>query len=181
MSALVSPLASLHPYKGVRPELAAGVLVLCGARLSGRLTVGVDSSIWYNCVVRADVNSITIGERTNIQDASVLHVTDPNPLTVGHDCVIGHGAILHACTIGDGVMIGMGAMVLDGAVIPSGSVVAAGSVVPPGKKFDEAVMLMGSPAKPVRPISDHEKQFTLLLAQKYLMTAKETAKSLGLA
>lgn len=179
MSGLISPHASVYSFEGHFPEIAPDVLVLDGSRLSGKLTIGAGSSIWYNCVARGDVNSITIGTDTNIQDGSVLHVTDPMPLVIGNKVVAGHGVILHACTIHDGVLVGMGAKVLDGAVIGEGCIIAAGSIVTPGKIFEPGQMLVGSPAKPVRPVRPEEKQLTLALAEKYKLTAQRTAKSLG--
>ncbi len=180
MSALISPRASIHPYEGHTPHLGEGVLVLDNAVLVGQLTVGAHSSIWYNCVVRADINTITIGARSNIQDGSVLHVTTPLPLSVGDDVVAGHGVILHACTIGNGVMVGMGATVLDGAQVGDGCIVAAGALVAPGKVYDEPVLLVGNPAKPKRAITPEERQRTLDLAAKYQRTAATTAQALGL-
>ena len=114
-------------------------------------------SIWYGAVLRGDNDWITVGERSNVQDGSVLH-TDPGlPLVVGAGVTIGHKALLHACTVGDGSLIGNGAIVLDGAVIGRGCIVAAGALVPPGRKVPDGMLVMGSPAKVVRELGEQDR------------------------
>jgi carbonic anhydrase/acetyltransferase-like protein (isoleucine patch superfamily) len=143
-------------YKDLSPTLGEGVFIAAGAHVIGALSVGRNSSIFYNSVVRADVNMITIGEGTNIQDNCTLHVNAQHPLEIANGVTVGHNVILHGCTIEDNVMIGMGAIVLDGAVIARDCIVAAGSLVPPGRKYPAGSMIMGSPAVVKRPLTDQE-------------------------
>ena len=140
-------------FEGKEPTLGEGVFIAPGAVVLGVVTIGRDSSIFYNSVVRGDVNSIVIGSGTNIQDNCTLHVSDACSLEVGSGVTVGHNAIVHACKVGDNSMIAIGAIVLDGAVIGENSLVAAGSLVPPGKVYPPGSMIMGSPAKVVRELS----------------------------
>lgn len=149
---------SLASYFQWRPTLGSGVYLAPGAQVIGRTILGDDASVWHNCVVRADVNEIRIGARSNVQDLSMLHVTELNALTIGANVSIGHGVVLHGCTIGDSCLIGMGAVVLDGAVIGANSVVAAGALVAPGKSFPPGSMIMGHPASAVRPLTAEERR-----------------------
>ncbi len=151
----------LRPFGGKHPEIADGVFLAPDAVVIGDVRIGPGSSVWYGAVVRGDVHSIQIGERTNIQDLAVLHVTTGLfPLTIGSDVTVGHRAILHGCTVGDECLIGMGATVLDGAMIGSGSLVAAGALVPAGMKVPPGVLVAGVPAQVKRPLrsEDLEKQ-----------------------
>lgn len=146
----------IYKYKNYTPSIAEGVFIAESADVIGRVNLAKDANLWYGVVARGDVNEINVGEGTNIQDLTMLHVVDALPLNIGSGVSVGHNAILHACTIGDNCLIGMGAIVLDGAVIGNNSVVAAGSVVPPGKEFPENSMIMGNPAKVVRPLREEE-------------------------
>jgi len=148
---------SLISYENFRPSLGKDCFVAEGAKLIGQVELGNHVNIWFNCVLRADVHKISIGENTNIQDLSMLHVIEEQALIVGKNVSVGHSVILHACTIEDSCLIGMGAKVLDGAVIGENSVVAAGSVVPPGKTYPPGSMIMGFPAKVVRELTPDEK------------------------
>ena len=147
---------SLYSYKNCSPSIGSACFIAPSADVIGNVTVGDSASLWYEVVARGDINKIVIGENTNIQDQCMLHVIEELPLIIGKNVSVGHRAILHACTIGDSCLIGMGAIVLDGAVISENSVVAAGSVVPPGKKYPAGMMIMGAPAKAVRPLSEQE-------------------------
>ena len=150
--------ASVMSYKGITPEFGTGVFLADGARVIGDVKIGADSSIWFNVTVRGDCNYIRIGERTNIQDNSVIHVThDTGPTHIGDEVTIGHAAVIHACTIKNRSLIGMGAVILDGVEVGEQSVVAAGSVLPPGKKYPSGVLILGSPGKVVRELSTAEK------------------------
>jgi len=146
----------IYEHHAKRPSIAADCFIAPSADLIGDVTLQARVSIWYGAVVRADVNSITIARETNVQDNAVLHVTAEHNLRIGERCTIGHGAIVHACTIGDRCLIGMGAIILDGAVIGEDSLVAAGTVVPPNKHFPPRSLLIGSPAKVVRTLSDED-------------------------
>jgi carbonic anhydrase/acetyltransferase-like protein (isoleucine patch superfamily) len=140
------------------PDLGTGVYIAPGAQVVGRAVFAPHVSIWHNCVVRADVNFIRIGENTNVQDLSMLHVTEKDGLTIGKNVSIGHSVVMHGCTIGDSCLIGMGAIILDGAIIGANSVVAAGTLVPPGKSFPPGSMIMGRPAQVTRPLTPEELQ-----------------------
>ncbi len=169
----------LHPYLQWVPELGVGVYIAPGAQVVGRAMMGNHVSIWHNSVVRADVNFIRIGENTNVQDLSMLHVTEHNALTIGKNVSIGHSVVMHGCTIGDSCLIGMGAIILDGAVIGPHCVVAAGTLVPPGKSYPAGSMIMGRPAQVIRPLTPEEitkygQHYRSYLAYKeqYLSMAK---------
>jgi carbonic anhydrase/acetyltransferase-like protein (isoleucine patch superfamily) len=145
-----------YPYRDKEPRIDPTAFVAPGARIVGDVTLGANSSVWFNAVLRADSGTITVGARTNVQDCAVLH-TDPGlDCTVGDDCVIGHGAIVHACRVGHSCLIGMGAVVLTRAVIGEESLVAAGALVPEGRQYPPRSLLVGSPAKVVRTLSDDE-------------------------
>ena len=163
-------------YLGKKPQLGERVFVAPGSFVIGNVTIGTDSSIFYGTVVRGDTDTITIGEGTNIQDNCTLHINSGDPLRIGSGVTVGHNAIVHACTIGDNVLIGIGAIVLDGAVIEDDSIVAAGSLVPPGKTYPAGSMIMGSPARVVRELSDQEKANIRKTAQGYVRT-KDTHRA----
>ena len=156
-------------YLGKTPELGEGVFIAPGSFVIGDVQIGNNSSVFYNSVVRGDVNSITIGAGTNIQDNCTLHVTDEASLTIGDGVTVGHNAVVHACRVGDNVLVGIGAVVLDGAVIENDSIVAAGSVVTPGKVFPAGSMIMGSPAKVVRALTEQDRAFIKKAADNYLV------------
>ena len=145
-----------------------GVFIARGAFVFGQVQIGTDSSVFYNSVVRGDVNSITIGADTNIQDNCTLHVSDTDCLVVGNGVTVGHNAVVHACHVEDNVLIGIGAIVLDGAIIAKDSIVAAGSLVPPGKTYPPGSMIMGSPAKVTRKLTTEEKENIKKTAQGYI-------------
>jgi len=145
------------------PQIAATAYVDESARVIGDVTIGNDSSIWPMVVVRGDVNRITIGDNSNIQDASVLHVThgykdvpDGFPLSVGNNVTVGHKVILHGCLIEDNCLIGMGSTIMDGVVVQPYAMVGAGSLVSPGKKLDGGYLWLGVPARKVRELTEKE-------------------------
>ena len=156
-------------HKGVLPLLDKTVFLAPSACVIGDVHIGESSSIWFNVVIRGDVNSIRIGNRTNIQDGSVIHVTrETHPTVVGNDVTVGHSVTLHGCTVHDGCLIGIGAIVLDGAVIGPSSLVAAGSVVAPGTLIPPRSLAMGSPARVKRTLSDEECRNIHSIAESYL-------------
>jgi gamma-carbonic anhydrase len=166
-------LSKVLPYKGTYPEIHPSVLLCHGSVIIGDVKIGAESSVWFNAVVRGDVCPIRIGERTNIQDNSTLHVThDTGPLTLGSDVTIGHGVLLHACTIQDWTLIGMGAVLLDDCVVEPYSFVAAGSVVRQGFRVPSGMLVAGVPAKVIRPISDEERRAIMESPQNYINYAK---------
>ncbi|WP_449186777.1 gamma carbonic anhydrase family protein [Zhurongbacter thermophilus] len=137
------------------------------AFLSGDVRVDAGASVFPFVSARGDLNYIHIGEGSNVQDGSVLHVTDEYPVEIGKNVTVGHGAILHGCTVKDGALIGMGAIVLDGAIVEEGAIVAAGALVPPGKVVPAGALAIGSPFKVVRDLSDEEKEAILKNAEEY--------------
>jgi carbonic anhydrase/acetyltransferase-like protein (isoleucine patch superfamily) len=139
----------------------------------GDVTLGPDSSVWFQCVLRADIQSIVIGEGSNIQDGTVIHLASDLGTVVGRYVTVGHKAMLHACEIGDEVLIGMGAIVMDGAKIGSRSIVAAGSLVLKGFQAPEGSLVMGSPARIVRALNEEEQLGIRHWAEKYVQVSKE--------
>lgn len=158
-------------YNGIKPKIDETVFIAETADIIGKVTIGKNSNIWYNTVMRADVNTITIGENTNIQDGSVVHVADEFPAIIGDNVTVGHKALVHGCKIGNNTLIGMGSIVLDGAEIGEYTLLGAGSLVPPGKKIPSGVLALGSPAKVIRELSQEEKQNLVKSALKYVETA----------
>ncbi len=143
------------------------------ANVIGDIVIGENSSIWYNVVIRADVNSVRIGKNTNIQDNSVIHNSDDFPTIIGDDVTVGHNAIVHACSVGNKVLIGMGAIVLDGAEIGDETIIGAGSIVTSGKKIPSGVLALGSPAKVIRELTVEEKKSLIDSAEKYVKLSKD--------
>ena len=160
----------IRSYKAITPSIAATAYVDESAQVIGDVHVGEESSIWMNAVVRGDVNVIRIGDRTNIQDGVVVHVMrDPShPTTLGSDITVGHGAIIHGCTIEDVCLIGMGAILLNGVRVGQGSIVAAGTLLPEGAVVPPRSLVMGSPGKVRRGITDDEYAFILESARNYV-------------
>jgi carbonic anhydrase/acetyltransferase-like protein (isoleucine patch superfamily) len=139
------------------PRIAATAFVEASAQLIGDIEIGEQSSVWFNCVLRGDVHSIRIGNSTNVQDGTIIHVTsDQFPTVVGNWVTIGHGVILHGCLIKDRSLIGIGSIVLDDAVVGEESLVAAGSLVTPGTVIPPRSLVMGSPARVRRPVTEEE-------------------------
>lgn len=159
----------LIAHHGILPQLAADVFVAPTATVIGDVRVGSESGIWFGVILRGDVNFIRIGRRTNLQDGTVVHVTSgTHPTVVGDEVTVGHGVKLHGCTVADGCLIGIGAIVLDGAVIGEQSLVAAGSLVVPGTVVPPRSLLVGSPARVKRSLSEEECEQLRLLAARYV-------------
>ena len=153
-------------------NLAEAVYVAEGAKILGDVTIGENSSVWYNAVIRGDSNSIVIGKNTNVQDNAVLHTSHSHRLKIGDNVTIGHGAIVHGCTIGNNVLIGMGAIVLDGAVVEDNCIIGAGALVTQSKVMPEGSLVLGNPAKVVRGIEEEEKVSIIKNAREYVKEAK---------
>jgi carbonic anhydrase/acetyltransferase-like protein (isoleucine patch superfamily) len=153
------------------PQIGQGVYIAQGAVVLGDVTIGDYSSVWYNAVVRGDINRIVIGHHTNIQDNAVLHLADDYPCLVGHYVTVGHSAILHACTVGDEVLVGMGAVILDGAVVGEQSLVGARSLVTQGTVIPAGSLVIGAPARVARPLTDAERADLKGWAEKYVINA----------
>ncbi|MDP3790295.1 MAG: gamma carbonic anhydrase family protein [Candidatus Omnitrophota bacterium] len=158
------------------PNIAKTSFIAPSAQLIGAVRVGEYASVWFNAVARADINKISIGAYTNIQDAAILHVDDDRPLYIGRHVTVGHGAILHACHIEDYALIGMGAIILNGARIGKGSVVAAQALVTKHFKAPGYQLIMGSPAKVVRKLTEDEKRENAYWAGKYAKLSQEYKK-----
>jgi len=162
-------MTGIIPFNNRIPKLHKSVFVADGAKIIGDVEIGEDSGIWFNVVIRGDVNFIHIGSRTNIQDNAVLHVTSKTaPLNIGSDITIGHGAVLHGCTIEDFCLIGMGAIVMDKAHIHRHSMVAAGTIVLEGFDVPEGMLVAGIPAKVKRALTEDERQFIRQSALNYV-------------
>lgn len=163
----------LHIYKGITPRLHDTVFRVGSSEIIGDVEIGEFSSLWYHVVVRGDVNSIRIGDRTNIQDGTVVHVTNKiHPTIIGNDVTIGHNVTLHGCTIGNRCLIGMGAIVMDGVVVEDGAMIAAGALVTPGTLVPAGSLFTGSPARFKRKLTDDEVAFLLQSANNYLEYVK---------
>ncbi|MBF8293588.1 MAG: gamma carbonic anhydrase family protein [Bacteroidetes bacterium] len=157
------------PYRGIKPKIDPSVFIAEGAQIIGDVEIGRDSSVWFNTVIRGDVHYIRIGERTNIQDNCVLHVThDTYPLVIGSDVTVGHGAILHAATIKDRCLIGMGAKVLDNATVGPYALVAAGALVLEHFEVPEGALVAGVPARIKRMLTEEEREQIVQSARNYV-------------
>lgn len=159
----------IRPYLDKTPRIGKGAWVEESAQVVGDVVVGEDTGIWFNSVVRGDVNYIRIGKRTNIQDGSILHVTrETHPLIVGDNVTVGHGVILHGCTIHSNCLIGMGSIVMDGAEVGPNSIVAAGALVPERKKIPPGWLAVGSPARLHRELTPQELDWIQKSADNYV-------------
>ena len=167
-------MSELRAYRGIRPRLGPRVFIAPGAYVIGDVEVGCESSIWFGCVVRGDVNVVRIGERTNIQDGTVIHVAKEGQGTfIGSDITIGHMALLHACTLEDGSFIGMRATVMDGCLVERGAMVAAGAVVTPGQVVRSGELWAGTPAKCMRVLTSEDRTALAKLAPRYVGLAAD--------
>ena len=161
------------------PTLEDTTFVAAGATVIGAVTLGHESSVWYGAVLRGDINSVVIGAQSNVQDLSVLHVSDDFAAIVGERVTIGHRAIVHACTVGDEVLVGMGAILLDGAEIGPRCIIAAGALVTKGMQIPEGSLVVGSPGRVVRQLSLEEQRANAALAMKYVEVSRRY-RDLGL-
>ncbi len=169
----------LFPYKGMFPKLAEDVFLASGSKIIGDVEIGEGSSVWYNTVIRGDVHYVKIGKMTNVQDLSMLHVTNGKyPLNIGNMVTIGHSVTLHGCTIKDLSLIGMGAVILDGAVVEEKSMVAAGAVIKPHFVVPSGKLVAGIPAKVIRDLTKEEIEDLEASAYRYKKYTEETIKSL---
>ena len=166
---------SIRSYTGIKPVIGQRVYIDESAVVIGKVTLADDASIWPMAVARGDVNSISVGPRSNVQDLTMLHVTHDGPyspggvsLRIGADVTVGHKCILHACDIGDRCLIGMGSIVMDAAVVESDVLLGAGSLVSPGKRLESGFLYRGSPAQKVRALTDAEREMLLYSAQHYV-------------
>lgn len=163
----------IYKFKGITPDLEKANFVAASADIIGDVILDANSSIWYNCTLRGDIESIRIGKNTNIQDNTVVHVGYDVGTVIGDNVTVGHSAIIHGCTIEDNCLIGMGAIILNHAVIGKESIVGAGALVTTGKKFPPRSLIMGSPAKLIRSISDKELEGSRKNTESYVKISKE--------
>ncbi|MGA2546750.1 MAG: gamma carbonic anhydrase family protein [Rectinemataceae bacterium] len=165
----------VHSFEGERPEISRAAFIAWNAEISGRVSLGEGASVWYGAVLRGDVAAISVGAGSNVQDGAVLHVDHGIPCVVGDQVTIGHRAVVHACKVGDRCLIGMGAVILNRAVIGEDSIVGAGALVTQGKVFPPRSMILGSPAKALRPLSDEEVSDLPAHAEDYVDLARRTS------
>jgi len=166
---------NLRPYTGIPPVIGERVYVDPTAVVIGKVTLGDDASLWPCVVARGDVNSISVGARSNVQDLTMLHVTHDGPyspggfpLIIGADVTVGHKCLLHACTVGDRCLVGMGSIIMDGAVVEDEVLLGAGSLVSPGKRLESGHLYRGSPAQKIRPLTAEEREMLRYSAAHYV-------------
>ncbi len=165
-------MAYILPINNIQPKMGASCFIATNATIIGDVVIGDQCSIWFNAVIRGDVNSIRIGNKVNIQDGAIIHCTYQKAKTViGNRCSIGHNAIVHGCRLHDHVLIGMGAIVMDHAVIESFSIIGAGAVVLENTVVESGFIYAGSPAKKIKPISPEQKKLLEELPDRYVMYA----------
>lgn len=163
----------IKEFDGIKPEIDESVFVAESADVIGKVKIGKGSSVWYNAVIRGDEHSITIGENTNIQDGTVVHIGWEEETIIGNNVTVGHNALVHGCKIADNCLIGMAATVLNGAEIGEFCMVGAGALVTQNKKFPPGMLIIGSPAKAVRELTEAEKQSIIKSAEEYRETAEK--------
>lgn len=171
---------NLRSYNNIAPKLGTNVYVDESSILVGDITIGNDVSVWPLVAARGDVNTIHIGERTNIQDGTVLHVTrkspshpDGNPLVIGDDVTVGHKCMLHGCQLGNRILVGMGTIIMDGTIVEDDVFIGAGTVVPPNKVLKSGYLYVGNPMKEVRPLKQAELDFLEASATNYVTLKNE--------
>ncbi|WP_026376013.1 gamma carbonic anhydrase family protein [Aestuariibacter salexigens] len=167
---------AVKSYRGINPTLGNACFIDESAVVVGDVTLGNDVSIWPLVAARGDVNSMRIGDRTNIQDGTVLHVTrktslnpEGYPLIIGEDVTVGHKCMLHGCNLGNRILVGMGAIIMDGATVEDDVFIGAGSLVPPNKRLESGYLYVGSPVKQARKLTDSERAFLAQSADNYVM------------
>lgn len=165
---------ALRAFRGVSPRIHPSCFVDDSAQVVGDVELGEGSSIWLNTVLRGDVNPIRVGQRTNLQDLSLLHVTGGRSSTlIGDDVTVGHHVVLHGCTVGNRVLVGMGSILLDEVEVGDDCIIGAGTLLTPGTKVPPGSMVMGSPGKVKRPLTEAEREFLLMSAHHYVELANE--------
>jgi carbonic anhydrase/acetyltransferase-like protein (isoleucine patch superfamily) len=164
----------IRPYRGILPRIPPSAFIDISAQIIGDVEMGEESSAWMNVVIRGDVNWIPIGRRTNIQDGSIVHVMHgTHPTEVGDEVTVGHGVILHGCRVGSRCLIGMGAILLNGVEVGEESIVAAGTLVPEGTRIPPRSLVVGSPGKVRRALTDEDVASIAGYADRYVAYARE--------
>lgn len=164
---------AIESFEGIHPTIHESAFIAASADVIGRVTIHEEASVWYNTTLRGDLNDITIGPRSNVQDNVVIHLADNYGCHIGELVTVGHSAILHACEVKDEVLIGMGAIVLDGAVIGERSIIGAGALVTGGTIIPPGSLVLGSPAKVVRTLSPDEQSKVKSWAEKYVIGSRK--------
>ncbi len=165
---------AIRSFRGHAPQLHPSCFVEDSAQVIGDVVLGEGASVWFNCVVRGDVNPIRIGARTNIQDLTMIHVQSHKfGTTIGEDVTVGHHVVLHGCTVGSRVLVGMGAILMDGVVVGDDCIIAAGALLTPGTQIPAGSLVLGSPAKVKRPLTAEERAHLVASAQNYVQYAQE--------
>jgi gamma-carbonic anhydrase len=163
-----------RPFGGTPPRLDPSVVLLDGALVIGDVEIGPDSSVWFGTILRGDVNRITVGARTNLQDLTVVHVNaGTHPTVIGDDVTVGHRATLHGCTVKDRCLVGIGAIVMDGAVVGPDAIVGAGALVPPNMIVPPGTLVVGAPARVKRPLTPEELAHLRESARHYVEYARQ--------
>lgn len=171
---------AIRSFRGHTPTIPGSCFVDASAQVIGDVVLGEDASVWFNCVLRGDVNPIRIGARTNIQDLSLIHVLSHKfGTTIGDDVTVGHHVVLHGCTVGNRVLVGMGAILLDGVEVGDDCIIAAGALLTPGTKIPPGSLVLGSPAKVKRPLTDEERANLVASAANYVKYAHEHRSAAG--
>lgn len=163
----------IKKFDGINPEIDESVFIAETAVIIGKVKINSNSNIWFNTVLRGDVNSIVIGKNTNIQDLTMVHVDRKFPTTIGDNVTIGHSAIIHGSTIGNNCLIGMGAIILDGAIIGENVIIGAGTLVPQRKTIEKNSLVLGSPGKIIRKLTDEEIEMLKESAKRYVELSKK--------
>lgn len=164
---------AIEAFDGILPQIHPSAFIAASADVIGRVTLGENSSVWYHATLRGDINAISIGSHSNIQDNVVVHLADDFGCHIGDWVTVGHSAVIHACEIGDEVLVGMGAIILDGAVIGSRSVIGAGALITGGTHIPPGSLVLGSPARVVRTLDATEQGKVRHWAEKYVGVARK--------
>jgi carbonic anhydrase/acetyltransferase-like protein (isoleucine patch superfamily) len=166
-------------YQGILPKIHPTAFIAEGAMIIGDVTIGEESSIWFNCVLRGDLNRIEVGKRTNIQDGAIVHLETDLPCLIGDDVTIGHNAIVHGCTVADEAMISMGAIILSGAKIGKRAIVAAGAVVREAQEIPQETLAMGIPAKIKRDLTQTDLERVRIGKDDYVLRGQLMREARG--
>ena len=161
------------PYEGFAPEIGENVFIAPFASVIGQIFLGENVSVWFGSTIRGDISCIRVGDNTNIQDQCVLHVGDNHPCIIGNNVVAGHKAVMHGCTVEDDCLIGIGAVILNGAIIGQGSIIGAGSLIPENACIPPSSVVMGTPGKVIRQVTEEEHDQHAKLVDKYVGVARK--------
>ena len=163
----------IMPWNGIWPKIHPTAFIAPGATVIGRVTIGAGSSIWFNVVLRGDINEILVGAETNLQDGTIVHVSGSHGTFIGDRVTVGHSAVVHACRLEDEAFVGIGASVLDAAVVESGAQVGASALVTPRKRVTAGMLWAGIPAKELRAVTNAEREQNLDIARRYVLLAAQ--------